>query len=138
MGFNRLPLYARGLMLVGDAGGMVSPFNGEGIAYAIMAGRIAAQAVAQAAARSTASARERALATYPQAMGDELAGYYSLGRTCVKLIEHPQVMRICTRYGLPRPLVMRFTLKLLSDCYEPRGGVMVDWVISGLTKLAPA
>jgi geranylgeranyl reductase family protein len=138
MGFNRLPLYARGLMLVGDAGGMVSPFNGEGIAYGIMAGRIAAQAVAQAAARSTASARERALATYPQIMRDELAGYYSLGRTFVKLIEHPQVMRICTRYGLPRPLVMRFTLKLLSDCYEPRGGDMVDRVISGLTKLAPA
>ncbi len=138
MGFNRLPLYARGLMLVGDAGGMVSPFNGEGIAYGIMAGRIAAQAVAQAAARGTASARERALATYPQIMRDELAGYYSLGRTFVKLIEHPQVMRICTRYGLPRPLVMRFTLKLLSDCYEPRGGDMVDRVISGLTKLAPA
>ncbi|MHB1491346.1 MAG: geranylgeranyl reductase family protein, partial [Cellulomonas sp.] len=138
MGFNRLPLYARGLMLVGDAGGMVSPFNGEGIAYGIMAGRIAAQAVAQAAVRGTASARERALATYPQIMRDELAGYYSLGRTFVKLIEHPQVMRICTRYGLPRPLVMRFTLKLLSDCYEPRGGDMVDRVISGLTKLAPA
>ncbi len=138
MGFNRLPLYARGLMLVGDAGGMVSPFNGEGIAYGIMAGRLAAQAVAQAAARGTAAARERALATYPQAMRDELAGYYSLGRTFVKLIEHPQVMRICTRYGLPRPLIMRFTLKLLSDCYEPRGGDMVDRVISGLTKLAPA
>ncbi len=138
MGFNRLPLYTRGLLLVGDAGGMVSPFNGEGIAYGIMAGRIAAQAVAQAAARGTASARERALATYPQIMRDELAGYYSLGRTFVKLIEHPQVMRICTRYGLPRPLVMRFTLKLLSDCYEPRGGDMVDRVISGLTKLAPA
>lgn len=138
MGFNRLPLYARGLMLVGDAGGMVSPFNGEGIAYGIMAGRLAAQAVAQAAARGTAAARERALATYPQAMRDELAGYYSLGRTFVKLIEHPQVMRICTRYGLPRPLIMRFTLKLLSDCYEPRGGDMVDRVISGLTRLAPA
>ncbi len=138
MGFNRLPLYTRGLMLVGDAGGMVSPFNGEGIAYGIMAGRIAAQAVAQAAARGAASTRERALATYPQIMRDELAGYYSLGRTFVKLIEHPQVMRICTRYGLPRPLVMRFTLKLLSDCYEPHGGDMVDRVISGLTKLAPA
>jgi len=138
MGFNRLPLYARGLMLVGDAGGMVSPFNGEGIAYGIMAGRIAAHAVAQAASRGTASARERALATYPQIMREELAGYYSLGRTFVRLIEHPQVMRACTRYGLPRPLLMRFTLKLLSDCYEPRGGDMVDRVIAGLTKLAPA
>jgi geranylgeranyl reductase family protein len=138
MGFNRLPLYTRGLMLVGDAGGMVSPFNGEGIGYGMQAGRVAAEAVVQAAARGTASGRERALATYPQVMRQDLAGYYTLGRYFVKLIEHPQVMRICTRYGLPRPLIMRFTLKLLSDCYEPRGGDMVDRVISGLTKLVPA
>ena len=35
MGFNRQPHYTRGLVLVGDAGGMVNPFNGEGIAYAM-------------------------------------------------------------------------------------------------------
>ena len=38
MGFNRTPHYHRGLMLVGDAGGMVNPFNGEGIAYAMESG----------------------------------------------------------------------------------------------------
>ena len=32
MGFSRTPHYARGVMLVGDAGGAVNPFNGEGIA----------------------------------------------------------------------------------------------------------
>ncbi len=42
MGFNRTPHYTRGLLLVGDAGGMVNPFNGEGIAYAMESGRIAA------------------------------------------------------------------------------------------------
>ncbi|NMR18798.1 geranylgeranyl reductase family protein [Cellulomonas fimi] len=138
MGFNRAPLYTRGLMLVGDSGGMVSPFNGEGIAYAMQAGRVAADAIVQAQARPTDAARERALETYPRIMRDDLGGYYTLGRYFVKLIEHPQVMRLCTRYGLPRPLLMRFTLKLLSDCYEPRGGDMVDRVISGLSRLAPA
>ena len=39
MGFNRQPHYADGLLLVGDAGGMVNPFNGEGIAYAMESGR---------------------------------------------------------------------------------------------------
>ncbi|NUO57159.1 MAG: geranylgeranyl reductase family protein, partial [Hamadaea sp.] len=34
MGFNRTPHYTRGVLLVGDSGGMVNPFNGEGIAYA--------------------------------------------------------------------------------------------------------
>ena len=42
MGFNRAPHYAHGLMLVGDAGGMVNPFNGEGIAYAMESGELAA------------------------------------------------------------------------------------------------
>ncbi|QTE29132.1 geranylgeranyl reductase family protein [Pengzhenrongella sicca] len=138
MGFNRTPLYTRGLMLVGDSGGMVSPFNGEGIAYAMQAGRTAADAIVQARARTSDAARERALETYPRLIRADLGGYYTLGRYFVKIIEHPHVMRICTRYGLPRPLIMRFTLKLLSDCYEPHGGDMVDRVIAGLSRLAPA
>ena len=138
MGFNRGPLYGRGLMLAGDSAGMVSPFNGEGIAYGLQAGRFAADAVVQAASRGSAAGRERALGTYASRMKDDLGGYYTLGRYFVKIIEHPQIMRLCTRYGLPRPLLMRFTLKLLSDCYEPRGGDVVDRVISGLTKIVPA
>ncbi len=138
MGFNREPLYGRGLMLVGDAAGMVSPFNGEGIAYALQAGRVAADAVVQATARGSAAGRERALQSYGARMKDDLGGYYTLGRIFVRLIEHPQIMHLCTRYGLPRPLIMRFTHKLLADCYEPHGGDMVDRVIAGLTRLVPA
>ena len=36
-------------MLVGDSAGMISPFNGEGIAYGLQAGRVAADAIAQGA-----------------------------------------------------------------------------------------
>src|SRR5690606_29253882 len=35
MGFNRTPHYRDGMLLLGDAGGMVSPFNGEGISAAM-------------------------------------------------------------------------------------------------------
>ncbi|MFI2103603.1 geranylgeranyl reductase family protein [Isoptericola sp. NPDC019693] len=138
MGFNRSPLYRDGAVLVGDAAGMVSPFNGEGIAYALQAGRVAADAIAQARTRATDDARERTLASYADRMRADLGGYYTLGRWFVRLIEHPQIMRICVRYGLPRPVVMRFVLKLLSDCYEPRGGDWVDRVIAGLTRVVPA
>ena len=138
MGFNRGPLYGNGVMLVGDAAGMVSPFNGEGIAYALAAGRVAAEAVAQGLARGSAAGRERAFAAYQTRMKDDLGGYYTLGRIFVKLIEHPDVMRACTRYGLPRPLVMRFTHKLLADCYEPRGGDAFDRVIAAMTRMVPA
>ncbi len=138
MGFNRKPHYTRGMLLVGDAGGMVSPFNGEGIAYAMQAARRAAEVVAQAKSRTTAAERERTLASYPRVMADELGGYYTLGRVFVKLIEHPEVMRVCTRYGLPRPALMRLTLKLLSDVWEPRGGDLSDRFIAALTRIAPA
>lgn len=137
MGFNRGPLYADGLMLAGDAAGMVSPFNGEGIAYGLQAGRVAADAIAQGLTRGSAAGRERAFATYQQRMKDDLGGYYTLGRLFVRIIEHPRVMQLCTRHGLPRPLLMRFVLKLLADCYEPRGGDVVDRVIAGLARLAP-
>lgn len=138
MAFNRSPLYDRGLMLLGDAGGMVSPFNGEGIAYAMQAARVAADTVVQARTRTTDSARERTLQRYPQIMKDDIGGYYRLGTYFVKLIENPHIMHICTKYGLPRPLLMKFVMKLLSDGYEPRGGDLMDRVIAGLTRVVPS
>ena len=50
------------------------------------------------------------------------------------LIGHPQVMRLATRYGLPRPLLMKFTLKLLANLTDPRGGDALDRVINGLLR----
>ena len=138
MAFNRKPHYADGLMLLGDAGGMVSPFNGEGIAQALMSGRLAAQAAACAAARSTAAGREKALGQYPAALSERLGGYYTLGRVFVSLIEHPEVMRVCTRYGLGRRRLMRLVSKLLSDGWERRGGDAIDHFIQLLTRMVPA
>lgn len=138
MAFNRQPLYSKGMMLIGDAGGMVSPFNGEGITYALMAGRVAADVSAQALSRANAYGFERALHAYPDAMKAELGGYFSLGRVFVKLIENPSVMRVCTRYGLPRPLLMKFVHKLLSDGFERRGGDTMDRLIVALSKVVPS
>jgi len=137
MAFNRQPLYRDGLLLVGDAGGMVSPFNGEGIEYALMSGRIAADVVAQALARTSVAGREQALGAYPAAMKAELGGYYTLGRGFVRLIEQPAIMRACTRYGLPHPTLMRFVHRLLSGGYERRGGDTMDRVIAALTRMVP-
>jgi hypothetical protein len=71
-------------------------------------------------------------------MKDALGGYYTLGRVFVQLIGNPQVMKVATRHGLPRPLLMRFTLKLLANLTDPRGGDAMDRLINGLTKIAPA
>lgn len=138
MAFNRKPLYADGLLLVGDAGGMVSPFNGEGIGPALFAGRHAAASIAQALARGTGSGFDLALSAYPAALKEQWGGYYQLGRIFVSLIEHPEVMRVCTRYGLPRPRLMKLVHKLLSDGYERRGGDLSDRLLQSLAKAVPA
>ncbi len=138
MAFNRQPHYVPGMMLVGDSGGMVNPFNGEGIAYAMQAARRATEAAVAWRSATDAAAQERALASYARMMKDDLGGYYSLGRVFATLIEHPSVMKVCTRYGLPRPLVMKFVSRLLADVYEPRGGTWADKLLAAMIKAAPA
>ena len=138
MAFNRQPLYVPGMMLVGDSGGMVNPFNGEGIAYAMQAARRASEAMVAWREAGDDAAREKALASYARMMKDDLGGYYSLGRVFANLIEHPSVMKACTRYGLPRPLIMKFVSRLLADVYEPRGGTWADKLLAALVKIAPA
>ena len=138
MAFNRTPHYRDGVLLVGDAGGMINPFNGEGIAYAMESGRMAAETIVQALSRRTAPARERALGQYPEMLRQQYGGYYALGRVFVKLIGNPKVMALGTRYGLPRPALMRFALKVMANLTDPRGGDAVDRLINAMTRLAPA
>jgi geranylgeranyl reductase family protein len=138
MGFNRTPHYLNGLLLVGDCGGSVNPFNGEGIPYAMESGKFAAEAVVQALGRPEGPGRERALQAYSRRMRQEWGAYYRLGGVFVKLIGNPKVMRACTRHGLPHPALMRFVLKLLANLSDPYDGDLSDRVISLLTKLTPA
>ena len=137
MAFNRTPHYYRGLLLAGDAAGMVNPFNGEGIAYAMESGEILARVIAQAVARSTRAERERVLRSYPVALQQSYGGYYTLGRLFVQLIGKPKLMRYATKHGMSRPALMRFALKLMANLTDPSGGDATDLVINGLSRLAP-
>jgi geranylgeranyl reductase family protein len=136
MGFNRTPHYYQGLLLAGDAGGMVNPFNGEGIAYAMESGEILARTIVQALARSRRAETERVLAGYPHALNQAYGGYYALGRTFVKLIGKPTLMRIATKHSMGRPALMRFALKLLANLTDPRGDAS-DRLVNGLSRLVP-
>lgn len=138
MGFNRQPHYADGLLLVGDAGGMVNPFNGEGIAYAMESARLAAEVVAQAFARTDDASRERVLLSYPQVMRDALGGYYTLGRMFAKMIGNPDVMRLAVKYGLPRKTMMQFLLKVMANLGDTTGGRIDDKALALLSRMTPA
>jgi flavin-dependent dehydrogenase len=115
---------------------MVNPFNGEGIAYAMESAEILARTIVQALARSRRAETERVLAGYPDALSQAYGGYYALGRTFVKLIGKPTLMRIATKHAMSRPALMRFALKLLANLSDPRGDAS-DRLVNGLSRLAP-
>lgn len=69
---------APGLLLVGDAAGLISPFSGEGISYGLESGRLAAHTIDRAL---RASPRRPAVdEDYCTLMGHHFAGYFELGR----------------------------------------------------------
>lgn len=139
MSLNRQPLYGRGLLLVGDSGGMVSPFNGEGIAYGMEAAGYAALAIADAHARGVGTKEaERALQGYPAKMRAELGGFYRLGTVFVRLIGNPTIMKLCTRYGLPRKTLMALVMKLLANLTDAHEGDWMDKLVNMLHKAAPS
>ncbi len=138
MAFNRQPLYRDGLVLIGDSGGMVSPFNGEGISYAMESAEMAARAIADAHSRGFGSrGAELALSSYPSQVKDAWGGYYRLGTIFVKLIGNPKVMHLCTTYGLPRRRLMILVHKLLANLTDSRDGDVYDRVINTLSRIAP-
>jgi geranylgeranyl reductase family protein len=138
MGFNRTPHYRDGLLLLGDAGGMVSPFNGEGISAAMESAQIAAEVVVQALARREGPSRERALEAYPRAVRELMGGYYQLGNVFARIIGKPKIMHACTKYGLRINKLLPLVYKGLSGCYDAKGGDGVDRLISALAKAAPS
>lgn len=134
MGFNRTPVARPGLMLIGDAAGAVNPFNGEGIAYAMETGAIAAQVAAEALARG---GDPFALRAYPERLHAEYDGYFILGRAFVKLIGKAPIMAFLTKHGLKREWLMRFAFKVLANLTEPRAGDASDRIINAFVKVAP-
>jgi geranylgeranyl reductase family protein len=138
MAFNRKPHYTRGVLLAGDSGGMVNPFNGEGIDYALESGHIAADTVVQALHLPEGPARERVLEGYAASLDAIYGGYFTLGRVFAKMIGNPTFMKQATRYGLPRTALMKFMLKLMANLTDPRDGDVSDKVINALSRVVPA
>jgi menaquinone-9 beta-reductase len=134
MGASRHPPLHRGVLFVGDAAGLVNPFNGEGIDYAMESGELAAEA---GLAVLESGDRSRLLA-YRTAVEQRFGSYFSVGRLFVRLIGDPRVMKACARYGLPRPTLMKLVLKLMANLYEPARGDATDRVARALVRLAPS
>ncbi|MEX2532672.1 MAG: geranylgeranyl reductase family protein [Nitriliruptoraceae bacterium] len=134
MGFNRTPLHQRGVVFVGDSGGMVNPFNGEGISYAMEAGQLAAEVID----RALVTKRTADLDRYDTALRERIGGYYTLGRAFVQLVGDPMVMHLSTTYGMPYRPLMLLVLKMMAHLTDTSPTDAKDVFLNTLQRLAPA
>jgi geranylgeranyl reductase family protein len=134
MGFNRTPQAVPGMLLIGDAAGAVNPFNGEGIAYAMETGEIAAEVLHEALIRD----RPAIAATYPLLLRERYEDYFRLGRGFAKLIGRPAIMARLTKHLLPRPKVMRFAMRMLANLTDGKDGDRQDRLFYLVERLAGA
>ncbi len=134
MGFCVREPWRPGVMAAGDAAGVVNPFNGEGISEAVESGVIAATTALKALGGSGPSD----FSSYTRELDALWGPYYRLGRTFVRLIGNPKVMRALTVVGMRVPPVMEFAFKLLANLYHERGGTFGDGLVRAMLTAAKA
>jgi menaquinone-9 beta-reductase len=138
MGFNRTPQYVPGMLLVGDSAGMVSPFNGEGISFAMEAARLAADLAVTALGRPTAAGREAELARYPLLTQETWGGHFAVGARFAELIGHPAVLKAALATGMRIRPLLRSVVQVMANLVDERGTTGVDRVVRLLESAVPA
>jgi menaquinone-9 beta-reductase len=124
-------------VVVGDAGGAINPFNGEGIAYGYETGRLAAAHVADALSGEGPAALER----YDRCLDDAYGDYYRVGRSFVRLISNPRAMRWCVSAGMRSETFMTELLRIMANLMRPEapGAAELGYdALLGLSRVVPA
>jgi geranylgeranyl reductase family protein len=134
MSVNRTPVAVPGLLVTGDAAGAVNPFNGEGIAYAMETGEIAAGLIHEA----LVSGRPGLTMRYPQVLRDTYGRYFSIGRRFATLIGRPALMGAFARYLLPNDRVMAFALRVMGNLTDGPDGDVQDKLFAALQRIGKA
>jgi len=136
---GRLPMatsairpYGPGYLLIGDAAGMVNPFNGEGIAYAletgVLAGRITADALS--------NGKSPELREYHEAINDIYGAYFRAGKRFTKIIGSPRVFRALCQVGMRSQTMMEFVFLVLANLAPRRGGGLGPSVMRSVLRFA--
>jgi len=132
MGMSVGPRVGPNTVVIGDAGGLINPFNGEGIAYGYETGRFAAASLAEALNGGGADA----LASYEERIRDAYAEYYRVGRAFVRLVSNPAVMRACVSVGMRSEAIMNQLLRIMANLMRPDGHGAAEVGYSALVALA--
>ena len=132
LGWTVIRPYGDGYLLIGDAAGLVNPFTGEGIAYAMETGKLAAGFVAGA----LASGQTTELAGYREALRHTYGAYYRLGVTFLKLIRNPRLFRFLSATGMRSQKWMEFVTKFMANLPEEAGGSLNDRGYRAMIRMA--
>jgi geranylgeranyl reductase family protein len=118
MGMAVGPRTGANTVVVGDAGGLINPFNGEGIAYGYESGRTAAAFLGEAL---SGGGRE-ALAAYERWLEATYGDYYRVGRAFVRLVSDPGRMRFCVSTGMRSRAFMAQLMRIMANLMRPGPG----------------
>jgi geranylgeranyl reductase family protein len=132
MGLGVGPRVGPDCVVVGDASGVINPFNGEGIAYAYETGRLAAGAVSDALEAGDAGP----LAAYEQSLQDVYGLYYRVGRAFIGVLSRPGVMRTCVNTGMYSRPIMEWLLRIMANLLQPHELGPAEAVYKAVVALA--
>lgn len=97
-----------GLLLVGDAAGLITPYSGEGIVYALESAELAAAAVLADGAPS------HMLRAYEDAIWDAYGFQFATALGVMKAMRRPALARLAATVGIGRPRLLRAAVRVMA------------------------
>ncbi|MCL5048023.1 MAG: geranylgeranyl reductase family protein [Firmicutes bacterium] len=132
MGMSSSHLVGQRYLVVGDAGGLINPFNGEGIAYGYESGRLAAAAISEAFAGDNPAL----LYGYNDMLDMHYGSYYKVARLFLRLMGNPEVLRILISTGMYSKTVMTILLKIMSNLMSEDDIGIAETILKVAAKLS--
>jgi menaquinone-9 beta-reductase len=132
MGLAVAPRVGPNAVVIGDAAGVVNPFNGEGIAYGYETGRMAASCIG----RALSGEGPDALSDYERQLQEAYGLYYQVARDFVKLVSNPSRMQLCVRTGMQSRNAMEWLLRIMANLLRPDEIGAAEVAYRGLSTVA--
>jgi len=124
-------------LVVGDAAGAASPFNGDGVDAALMSGRLAGEVLNDALSAGNSTTLQR----YPTMLADELGRYHQVGRLAARFLGRPAILRPALRFGVHSDRVAGAVLRIATNELRdghPGGAERAYALASTISKFAPS
>ena len=123
-------------LVVGDAAGAASPFNGDGVDAALTSGRLAAEVLDGALSAGNSTTLQR----YPTMLADEVGRYHQVGRLAARFLGRPAILQPALRLGVRSDRIAGAVLRIATNELRDghRGGAERAYALaSTISKFAP-